>query len=144
MTIDADSAAILDSIRSTITEGWGDLQPRVRLAGENLNLLVEAPDESLLVLRIATDPSADVDLETSMLERLAEAELPVPEIVPTADGRTDLTVTIEGRDARARVHRFLGGTAWRDATVTREAGIHIGTSLARIHAALVGFDPPDG
>ncbi|MBC04059.1 MAG: aminotransferase [Phycisphaerae bacterium] len=144
MTIDADSAAILDSIRSTITEGWGDLQPRVRLAGENLNLLVEAPDESLMVLRIATDPSADVDLETAMLERLAEAELPVPEIVPTVDGRADLSVTIRGRDARARVHRFLGGTAWRDATVTRKAGIHIGTSLARIHAALDGFDPPGG
>ena len=68
MSIDADTAAILESIRTEITEGWGDLQPRVRLAGENLNLLVESADESLLVLRIATDPSAE----------LCQALLPVP------------------------------------------------------------------
>ena len=114
MSIDADTAAILESIRTKITEGWGDLQPRVRLAGENLNLLVESADESLLVLRIATDPSADVDLETAMLQRLAKAGLPVPEIVSDADGRTDRLVTISGLEVRARVHRFLGGTAWRD------------------------------
>ena len=93
MTIDAETTDILESIRSVITEGWGDLRPRVRLAGENLNLLVEAPDESLLVLRIAIDPSADVDLETAMLQRLDEADLPVPEIVPDSEGRTDRPVT---------------------------------------------------
>ncbi|MCP4836538.1 MAG: aminotransferase class III-fold pyridoxal phosphate-dependent enzyme [Phycisphaera sp.] len=144
MTIDAETTDILESIRSVITEGWGDLRPRVRLAGENLNLLVEAPDESLLVLRIAIDPSADVDLETAMLQRLDEAGLPVPEIVPDSEGRTDRPVTISGAKARARVHRFLGGTAWRDATVTREAGVEIGSTLARVHAALADFDPPGG
>ena len=144
MTIDPDTAAILESIRTEITQGWGDLHPRVRLAGENLNLLVESADESLLVLRIATDSSADVDLETTMLQRLAKAGLPVPEIVSDSDGKTDRSVTISGLQARARVHRFLGGTAWRDATVTREAGFEIGATLARVHAALEGFEPPGG
>ena len=144
MTIDAETAAILESIRPTITDGWGDLEPRVRLAGENLNLLMESADDSLLVLRIATDPSADVDLETAMLQRLAQAGLPVPEIVSDSGGCTDRAVMVSGQEVRARVHRFLGGTAWRDATVTREAGIEIGTVLARMHAALEGFEPPGG
>ena len=144
MMLDADTAKIFESIRPVILQGWGDLQPRLRLGGENLNLLVEGPDESLLVLRIATDPSENVDLETAMLHRLAAAGLSVPEIVLDVDGRTDREVVVAGTTVRARVHRFLGGTTWRDAEVTRAAGVAIGAALAGIHAALKGFDPPGG
>ena len=126
MMLDADTAKIFESIRPVILQGWGDLQPRLRLGGENLNLLVEGPDESLLVLRIATDPSENVDLETAMLHRLAAAGLSVPEIVLDVDGRTDREVVVAGTTVRARVHRFLGGTTWRDAEVTRAAGVAIG------------------
>ena len=144
MRIDADTEKIHDSIRPAITEGWGELRPRLRLAGENLNLLVESPQDELLVLRIATDPSADVDLETAVLQKLGGAGLPVPEIVADRSGGTDRGVMVNGAVARARVHRFLGGTAWRDAGVSRAAGIDIGATLARIHAALADFDPPAG
>ena len=55
-------------------------------------------DGSPAVLKIATDPDADVALEEAMLARLAAAGLPVPASRPDASGQR--VVALHGRSAR--------------------------------------------
>ena len=108
----------------------------VRLAGENLNLRVALADGAPAVLKIATDPDADVALEEAMLARLASAGLPVPASRPDASG--ERVVALHGRSARLQA--FLPGTPWRDVPASAALGRRIGALLARAHAALVGFE----
>ena len=105
-------------------------------AGENLNLRVALADGAPAVLKIATDPDADVALEEAMLARLAAAGLPVPASRPDASGQR--VVALHGR--LARLQAFLPGTPWRDVPASAALGRRIGALLARAHAALVGFE----
>ena len=144
MDIDPGTMAIYDAISDEVSKGWGELTPVARLAGENFNLLVRANSGESMVLRVATDPEVDVDLETAMLEKLATAGIPVPTIVPDGDGATDRSVFWDGRPVRIRIHRFLPGQAWRDAPASKALGRAIGEALAAIHVSLIDFEPAGG
>lgn len=144
MNIDPETTATYDAISEEVCKGWGEFTPVARLAGENFNLLVRASGGESLVLRVATDPEVDVDLETAMLEKLAAAGVPVPTIVLDRENATDRSVLLDGRSVRIRIHRFLRGTSWRDAPASTALGRAIGETLAAIHTSLIGFEPDGG
>ena len=118
-----------------LEEHWGLTGDLERLPGENINLLVRTADRRLVV-KITTDPQADVGLEELALGRLEDAGMPVPRSLPALDGRCHLEVERGELRGIMRVQRFLDGTPWRDLGSTPERLASVGRMLGRLHGAL--------
>jgi len=128
------------AVEGLLAGHWGAGDAISRLPGENLNLLVRSEDGRRSVLKITTDESADVELEEAILDALEGSGIAVPSVIPDRAGERIVRFDLNGVDARARMQRFLPGSAWRDAAATPELGRSIGRMLAEVHAALAGFE----
>ncbi|MHC4794724.1 MAG: phosphotransferase [Planctomycetota bacterium] len=128
------------AVEGLLAGHWGAGDVISRLPGENLNLLVRSEDGRRSVLKITTDESADVELEEAILDALEGSGIAVPSVIPDRAGERIVRFDLNGVDARARMQRFLPGSAWRDAAATPELGRSIGRMLAEVHAALAGFE----
>ncbi|GAA3262969.1 aminotransferase class III-fold pyridoxal phosphate-dependent enzyme [Nonomuraea helvata] len=133
------SAALL---ASWATELFGVPASATLLPGEldwNARLDVEGvPAYVLKVHHPATDPSV-LDFQDEILAHLARTapELAVPRLVATAG------VSFGGHARRARLLEWLPGTVWADAGPPDETRLRaLGSAVARLDAALAGFDHP--
>jgi 4-aminobutyrate aminotransferase-like enzyme/Ser/Thr protein kinase RdoA (MazF antagonist) len=118
---------------------WSRQGPLERLPGENINYKLLCGDDAF-VLKITTDPEANVDLEEAALARLLGAGIVVPQVIPTTSGTDVLDTMVCGAPARARLQKFLAGTPWRSVGSTGSRLQAIGRTIARIHVALEGLN----
>ncbi|MFG1684392.1 aminotransferase class III-fold pyridoxal phosphate-dependent enzyme [Nonomuraea sp. NPDC049269] len=133
------SAALL---ASWATDLFGVTASATLLPGEldwNARLDVEgAPAYVLKVHHPATDPSV-LALQDAVLEHVAltAPRVAVPRLLATAG------VSFGGHARRARLLEWLPGTVWADAGPPDEARLRaLGATVARLDAALAGFDHP--
>ena len=127
---------------SLLKEHWSLDGPLQRLPGENFNAAVLVDGAPEYVLKITTDPAADVELEQAVLDRLAERGLPVPVSIASIDGRFVIPVEHHQPQGVARLQAFLPGTAWRNASNSTALLHAIGAQLAHVHLALDDFEHP--
>ncbi|MEV0237693.1 aminotransferase class III-fold pyridoxal phosphate-dependent enzyme [Nonomuraea sp. NPDC050786] len=128
----ASWAADLFGVAASATLLPGELDWNVRLDVEGV------PAYVLKVHHPATDPSV-LDLQDEILAHLARTapEVAVPHLVATAE------VSFGGHARRARLLEWLPGTVWAEAGPPDEARLRaLGSAVARLDAALAGFDHP--
>jgi len=142
MVPDTKSSDLIHRAASLLQEHWGLDGSLQRLPGENFNAAVLVDGIPKYVLKITTDPSADVDLEQAVLHRLADRGLPVPASIASIDGRFVIPVEQHPRQGVARLQAFLPGTTWRDASNSIALLHAIGSQVAHVHLALAEFDHP--
>ncbi|MDG1899794.1 MAG: aminotransferase class III-fold pyridoxal phosphate-dependent enzyme [Phycisphaerales bacterium] len=142
MTTRDTKYATLDELASEIARRQWQLDGVLtRLPGENYNARISTPD-GRYVLKITTDGSTDVTLEQSVLHRLAQHGLPVPQTLPTITGEHLHRFLHDGIECTARILDHLPGCNWRDVESTPDLLLDIGRILADVHIALTGFTPP--
>ena len=118
------------------------------LGGENSNYLVTLADGSRSVLKIAGSAQSGefLELEHAATEAVATSDigLAVPRIQPTIRGAIQSSFTDEtGREARARLIRFVEGTPWLDVPLHgSELRKNLGRLLASIELVLGRIDTP--
>ena len=129
----------LEFAERVLKESWNRSGRLSRLPEENLNVRVDSEGESH-VLKICLDPDAEVDLEQSVLKRLAEARLPVPASLPGVDGRHVVELKTEQATCKARLQQFQPGDQWRVLGSNPARLELIGGRLAKVHQALSGLE----
>lgn len=139
----------LDVLRSLLAELYGQTGARfAELDGEydrNVAVTVEG-ERSVLKLTSPehTDPAL-VELQVAALARVAEVapDLPVPRVLPTADGRTWVDVEVDGALRRVWRVSWLDGRSLLDVRPRRTPLLRdLGGLLARLDRALEGLDHP--
>jgi 4-aminobutyrate aminotransferase-like enzyme/Ser/Thr protein kinase RdoA (MazF antagonist) len=119
-----------------------------RLPGErDENFHLATPQgEFVLKIAMAAEREATLELQAAALSRLAErAEaLPLPRIVPTADGRAAVLAELaDGSHRWVRVLTYLPGTVLADANPKTPAMLEaLGRFLGELDASLDGFTHP--
>ena len=113
-----------------------------RLPGENLNFRVEVPGETPRVLKLTTNPDADVELEEAVLSHLHKAGFVVPTSIPTLQDEPFVKTSIAEIPAVARLQVHIGGVSWGEAVSTAELLFEIGAYLSQVHQSLVSFEHP--
>ena len=127
------TSELLAATAAIARDHWGiDGQP-TRLPGENLNVRIGDA-----VLKIATEPQADIDLEETFAAALSLAGLPVPASKPSLAG----DVCVQTDLGPARMQPLLPGTPWGDSPDTPAVLEAVGTLLAQTHTALAAVDHP--
>ncbi len=128
--ITSDLLAVAASIA---LEHWGIDGPVTRLPGENVNVCI-----GNAVLKIATEPQADIDLEETLSAALSLAGLPVPISMPSLAG----DVCVQTDLGPARMLPLLPGRQWGELPDTSARLAAVGTLIATAHQALVAIDHP--
>ncbi|MAJ46528.1 MAG: hypothetical protein CBC35_04385 [Planctomycetes bacterium TMED75] len=118
---------------------WGRKGRLQRLPGENFNALLRA-EGNCHVLKITGDPNAEIQLEQAVLDRLAEAELPVPRTLASADGEHVVRLKQDGLEWQARLQRFQPGQQWRTLGSDAARLELIGRQLGEVHQVLSGLE----
>ena len=134
-----DEQEQLEFARRVLRTHWGRDGRLLRLPGENFNALVSS-DGQFQVLKISGDPDAEIHLEQAVLQRLAEAALPVPLTLASTDGRHVVRLNEAGLTWQARLQRFQPGKEWRSLGSTATRLELIGRQLAEVHQALSGLE----
>ena len=136
--------ATVHDLAAAAAERFG-LQPRevTPLPGERtLNARVVLPAGDAVVVKLHPAREApDVDLEVAALDALAHgpAAALVPRVVRTPAGEHHT----EDGDRIARALTWLPGTVWADAPPAPPERLRsLGAAVARVDAALAGFDHP--
>ena len=136
--------ATLSDVAAVAAERFG-LHPRevTPLPGERtLNArVVPAAGQAVVVKLHPAHEGPDVDLEVAALDALAHG--PAAALVPRAVRTPAGEASAEVGDRVARVLTWLPGTVWADAgPATPERLRSLGAAVARVDAALAGFDHP--
>ena len=124
---------LLAAAAAIALEHWGIDGAPTRLPGENVNICIGDA-----VLKIATEPQADVDLEETLSAALSLAGLPVPVSMPSLAG----DVCVHTDLGPARMLPLLPGAPWGELPDTPERLAAVGTLIAQAHQALVAVDHP--
>jgi 4-aminobutyrate aminotransferase-like enzyme/Ser/Thr protein kinase RdoA (MazF antagonist) len=138
----------LDVVHGTLDAQWGTDGALTPLHGErDCNYRLDSPAGSLLLLKVHNPADTDeiLDLQQSALRHLRTAapDLPVPDIVPTRDGRP--WVEISGRDGRVSLAWLSTWLPGRHPEPEELQAVHLrewGRTSARLGRGLRGFAHP--
>ena len=110
------------------------------------NFHIAAPDGQGYVLKFTNpaEPPVVTHFQTQAMLHVAarDATLPVPRVVPTLDGGTEVTVQADGRAMVLRLLTYLDGTPLHATPSSPGQMRALGTTLARLDRALAGFEHP--
>jgi 4-aminobutyrate aminotransferase-like enzyme/Ser/Thr protein kinase RdoA (MazF antagonist) len=132
MSVDT-TLSVLEQAVAIARDHWGIEGDPVRLSGENVNVRIGE-----VVLKVSTEPQADMDLEQTLATALSIAGLRVPEPVASLHG--DLVV--ETHLGPARVMSLLPGAQWRASPDSPKRLAAVGALIAHAHAAMQAVDHP--
>jgi hydroxylysine kinase len=91
------------------------------------------------------ETAAELELQVSMLQHLSARDplLPIPAVIPAADGRALSTITdAAGQQRRVRLLSFVDGVPMDRAPSSATQRRHVGRVLARLRLGLEDFDHP--
>lgn len=112
---------------------------------QNFYLAGSGGEEFLLRISNPAEPADIIDFQNRALSHIAQADpsLPVPRLTPTIDGESQGFIAMsDGPGSIVRLFTYLEGVQARGVSRTRALRQACGASLARLDAALVGFDHP--
>ncbi|MBP2312684.1 phosphotransferase [Azospirillum soli] len=110
------------------------------------NFHITAPDGQGYVLKFTNpaEPQVVTHFQTEAMLHVAarDATLPVPRVVRTLDGGTEVTVQADGRAMVLRLLTYLDGTPLHATPASPGQMRALGTTLARLDRALADFEHP--
>jgi len=112
---------------------------------ENFHILANDGSEFLLKLANASEERAVTEFQTNALLYVARADpgLPVPHLVPDADGQVSQLVTVAGLPPRVmRLYTYVRGEPLHGAPRSSAQCRNLGRVLARLDRALEGYSHP--
>lgn len=131
----------------TASEYFG-IKARAKLlvSDKDQNFCLETNDGSRFTLKIANyaELQLTVDFQNEALRHVAEqdASLPIPRVIPAANGQLCTSVEHGGRAHIVRVLSWLDGVPMQEGTAGGELARKLGELLARLGLALSGFVHP--
>lgn len=146
---DISKKDMTDAISVLIKTQYGLTGTLTRLAGENENYLLQTPENTQFVLKLADENTSSgmIEIEHLSVERLIEAGLTLclPRLVPTRIGGIEAQfLTDTGRLIRGRLLEFVPGQAWCDVLPAGpDRFAELGRTLAKINGALEVIVHPD-
>jgi len=119
-----------------------EAKPLVSERDQNFRLQTAAGERFVLkIANAAEDPQA-TDFQVQALlhvQRQPPADLPLPAVVPTRDGRSLFTLHDNGQSHVTRLVTYLDGTPLDDVPLTAPLSRNLGIGLAELGLALAGF-----
>lgn len=110
------------------------------------NFHIAAADGQGYVLKMTNpaEPRPVTDFQTQALLHIADQDpsLPVPRVVRTLEGASEVVVTVDGLDMVLRLLTYLEGQPLHAAPPSPGQMRSLGTTLGRLDKALVGFEHP--
>jgi hydroxylysine kinase len=137
-----------EEVRALVRRLYGIDGSVQSLAGErDQNCRIETADGRRFVLKISnpSEPAAIVDFQIAALEHIARVspEQPVPRVVRTLEGNAHGSIELTaGQRTRVRMLTWLDGIQIRETKRTAAQRRAMGTGLAALNRALLGFAHP--
>ncbi len=140
-------ASLINTVTKLVESTYGFAATVSQLDGErDLNFLVEngvSGQSFVLKLFAKSEVPEFVAAEISVQQRLFDAGLPVPEIVPTTGQKSAFTIELDGEVCKGRmVTRVPGRVLAKHGIVEPELWADLGRVVGQISNALAGIDHP--